>query len=358
MKQKRREVALVLSVVISGALLVLMFVAVTWEVCPEFAPAVTWLKELTGVCHNYEFVQHGIDVMGFVLATVALPLTIWSLKYARDSIENADRQVRMVLSENERRSREVVLFEDFPDPAFRAFLRGLYSDQHSARSRDGDDPPPTGFSQEDLEKVTSINVDGIAVSSLDGIGAFAYLEDLSCNETPVEAINVNGLKKLKHISAKGCRRLETVHCAGCESLRILDLDASSVKELDCSKTKVRFGGIGCEDTLVSLVCRSVSPVRRRGSFDGLHLSAIDLDLFPRLVHLDCSDNEISKIMARRPSQLRTLYARDNGLTEIDPAACRCLESLTCTLAPGVNKGSFLLNLIANGLSMSCQVSLS
>lgn len=325
--------------------IVLVVYLAVWVVAPSVASIPGFLRDAIDIDEHMlqraSFLQFVLDVPGSILAFIALPMTILSLWYARVSLDNADEQLRRIVLENDRHLREVVRFDDFPDPVFRAYLRDLYNKQHYL----GDSPPegepsPEGFTEEDLHMVTEIYTGEWAVTSLEGIGVFRYLEELNCSGSLVERVDVSGLKRLSHLTASDCRHLRIVRCSGCEQLSNIHLERSGVIELNCSQTKAVFGMMGCEETLERLTCRSVAPDQRGDAFDGLHLREIDLDMFPLLKELDCSDNEITRIRAKRASQLQKLIAYKNGIGSIDASACKRLEYLTCSLAPGIDPDAF------------------
>lgn len=281
-----------------------------------------------------------LDVAGFSVSAVGLPVAVVSLWYAKKSLDGADKQLRTLSQEAQRRSKEVVLFDDFPDPVFRSYLRERHWRLYGALKLERGEPACLGFTEDELLGIENIALDDLAVSSLEGIGVFQRLKTLSCNRTLLERLDVNGLEVLTDVEALNCSRLREVSCSGCKTLERFKLNGSNVVSLDCSRTRLSIGSIGCEGALERLTCRAVTAHVGSGPFSGRHLGSIDLDLFPCLEYLDCAENQISRICSSGPAELRVLDARENGLMCIDASACASLESVRCSLGVGVDEIGF------------------
>ena len=105
-------------------------------------------------------VQFGLDSISALVAIVGL----WG----------AYVQLKLITTESSRRRREEVLFDDFPDPNFRAYLRS----RHRELFRDDPRVPPLGFTAEELIQITRIEVTEYPIASLEGVGVFAQLQEL------------------------------------------------------------------------------------------------------------------------------------------------------------------------------------
>lgn len=242
-------------------------------------------------------VQFGLDSISALVAIVGL----WG----------AYVQLKLITTESSRRRREEVLFDDFPDPNFRAYLRS----RHRELFRDDPRVPPLGFTAEELIQITRIEVTEYPIASLEGVGVFAQLQELICKGAPIESLNVMGLKELTRLSATNCRNLVEVNCSECESLSKLDLTDSPVRFLNCSGTSVDPRYIESLGTLETLVFRGVfRNVDKDSRMGMLPVSTLDLSRMHGLRSLDCSGNAIFKLTI--PDGIEELDASSNPL--IDP----------------------------------------
>lgn len=249
-------------------------------------------------------IDYWANLFSLLLAALAIPLTILSIRYAKRSLDNADEQLRKIADENRRRSEETVLFDDFKDASFRRYLRECHAElfPHSQ-----DVPAPNGFTAQELERVVLVDISGLPVRDVDGLAVFKNLRRLICDETPITELDLSGLRSLEVVRARDCTALKGVLCRGCTMLGELDLEGSPVDDLDCSHTRLLLESLACKETLKSVVCRAV--YQRDGSF----LSHVDLDLFPNLEFLDCADNDVRAISGVRGSAVRQIVANRNPL---------------------------------------------
>lgn len=242
-------------------------------------------------------VQFGLDSISALVAIVGL----WG----------AYVQLKLITTESSRRRREEVLFDDFPDPNFRAYLRS----RHRELFRDDPRVPPLGFTAEELTQITRIEVTEYPIASLEGVGVFARLQELICKGASIESLNVMGLKELTRLSATNCRNLVEVNCSECESLSKLDLTDSPVRFLDCSGTSVDPRYIESLGTLETLVFRGVfRNVDKDPRVGMLPVSTLDLSRMRDLRSLDCSGNAISKLTI--PDGVEELDASSNPLINL------------------------------------------
>jgi Leucine-rich repeat (LRR) protein len=127
--------------------------------------------------------------------------------------------------------RLLICDKNFPDPAFRGYLRTI-------AASDGNT-----LSTEQLA-AKSLACAGRGIADLKGIGFFGGLETLDCASNALEALSLNGFSGLKELNCSGNRltslllgkkeKLETLRCSG---NRIVSLDLSgcgNLKTLDCS----------------------------------------------------------------------------------------------------------------------------
>lgn len=256
------------------------------------------------------------------IAVAALVAAFWAGWLAVRSLRSADEQLRSLVSENHRRSQEVVLFDDFKDPVFRSYLRkSIKRCQH-----EDPDIPPLGFTTTEIEHLIDIDISNMPVKSLEGIEMLTSLETLDCSGTLVDSIDVSGMRDLESLLAAGCTRLTTVTCFGCSSLAAVDFEGSPIRELDCSNTGLDLSYFGCDETLEVLACENISIASSSG-YGVEKLSAIDLSDCPKLAHLDCSYNSISNLTVAENPCLRVLDLRGNPIDAINLTANKKLKKV-------------------------------
>ncbi len=119
----------------------------------------------------------------------------------------------------------VDIFELIPDPAFRAFC------DRFDLVKDG------VFSVAEVLRTKMIHISDPEIMSLEGIKYFTELTRLSCDQSPVSAIDVSGLEKLGSV-VWSSNQLTTLDISGCTALvelvvfgnRLTTLDASEMVE--------------------------------------------------------------------------------------------------------------------------------
>ena len=164
-----------------------------------------------------------------------------------------------------------VCVNNFPDKAFRLFLRNNYcTNGRNALSRD------------QIDAITEMDCSGIGAKSLKGIEHFTSLEKLNCADNELEALSVKKLSKLSALN--------------CSNNQLTDLSLyhnSCMKILNCSNNQLTGLGITNLKNLTSIDC----------SHNHLSHTFLFSDLGPSLNHLDCSYNSFDNIGLDRLGQL-------------------------------------------------------
>ena len=113
--------------------------------------------------------------------------------------------------------------ENFPDEVF-----GQYLLQFDA---DGDGV----LSVAEIEAIDGIDVQGMGIKSLEGIGYLTAIKELNCRDNSIETLDLHGLTEL-----------EIMRC-GNSSVQSLDLSGcAALKEIHCQENGMTFLGItGC-----------------------------------------------------------------------------------------------------------------
>ena len=105
---------------------------------------------------------------------------------------------------------------NFPDDAFRSYVTST----HDANS-DG------VLSYSEALGVTSINISGIGLSDLTGIGRFTNLQTLDCSNNPLQTLRLSF-----------CPTVVTLNCSSCQLTSLSLAQATLLQNLDCSKNSL------------------------------------------------------------------------------------------------------------------------
>lgn len=321
--------AIVLAVSVMAFLSAVYSFSVLWapdiELFSGLMPLLEQAADDTDLLASLQFM---LDVFGLILAAIGIPFAIWSVSYAKESIDGAEKQLSAMVRENSRRASEAVLFDDFQDPVFRRYLRSRHDELFPVAE---DDPAPNGFTDDELNCLISIDVTGLPVKNLDGLSVFSNLQRLNCSETAIKELDVSGLRLLEVVRSENCTSLAEVRAWGCTMLNALGLKGSPVEMLDCSHTRVGIGQTGCERTLKTLICRAVY------QGEGRFIERLSLDDYPLLETLYCQDNDIEAIAALGDSALRRMDAENNPLNYLAYDKLPKLEYIHLSRAPYVKR---------------------
>ena len=164
---------------------------------------------------------------------------------------------------------------NFPDFEFRSYV-----DLHYDLDNNG------YLTKDELRKVTSMNVSGMHISDMKGIGYFSSLTSLNCSHNDFSSLYV----------------------------------PLSVQTLDCSSNKLTTLNVGENIVLTSLNC----------SYNQL----TSLNVFPmygvsNLTTLNCSKNNLSSLYLANLTSLQNLNCSYNNLTSLDVSYSRYLKTLDC-----------------------------
>ena len=234
----------------------------------------------------------------------------------------------------------VKIDEAFPDATFQAYIKSITN---------GDNY----LTQEEINRITSIDVSGKTISDLTGIGYFTSLTSLKCNQTNIPSLNLSANTMLTELSCAFCQSLTTLALSGCNNLQTVNVAGSKLTTLDLSgKTKLKT--LSCNPctnlaTLNVSNCSQLTALSVPGMYGtplaNLNLSGcsglktIDCHGNASLTNLnttgctavtslDCSDCAISAITIY--PALKTLNCSNNRLTTLNVSECTALQNLNCS----------------------------
>lgn len=177
----------------------------------------------------------------------------------------------------------VINSTNFPDAIFRSYV--------TSKVAGGSDGKLTST---EISKVTTINVNGLGVSNLQGIEFFTSLKRLGCANNNLTALDISANTKLTYLQ--------------CSQNQLTDLNVSKNTLLDtliCNHNKL--SSIELKNMPNLVYCRVQNNL----------LSAIDLSNNPKLTHLHCGWNNIKSLNIENNLELRQLVCYYNSLEELD-----------------------------------------
>ena len=229
------------------------------------------------------------------------------------------------------------MLEKFPDPNFCNYLLC------QSYGADGD------ISDEEFANITSMNVNGLEIKSLQGIEYFTALTSLACYNNLLTSLDVSKNTALKELDCdnnqlisldvSGCSALNSLYCyknqltsldvSGCTELaslscynnQLTSLDVSgctALTSLSCSSNQLTSLGVSNNTALTELSCNNNQ------------LTSLDISKNTALVSLSCSDNPLTSLDVSKNTALTSLYCSDNQLTSLDVSKNTALTGLYCS----------------------------
>ncbi len=189
--------------------------------------------------------------------------------------------------------------ENFPDENFKNYVS-------SKIDTDSDGV----LSEEEIEKVVTINVGGMDISSLDGIGYFVKVQEIFCHKnklTYIDVSNNTALEKLhcysnelQQLNVSGNTHLQSLICHT-NHLAQLNLENNSeLKELDCDRNEINELKVDQNIALEILSCGgnrlkhldiSNNKELRQLFCDGNQLIGLDINNNPNIAYCNCAGNQ-------------------------------------------------------------------
>lgn len=169
------------------------------------------------------------------------------------------------------------------------------------------------LSWEDVEEwnqsashVKRIDVEGMGITSLEGIHYFHNLKELYCTGNQLSYLDLHGLK---HLSVLGCanNRLGSLDVCGCRSLLRLDCHRNALKKLDV-RDCLKLAELDCSAN---------------------RLEELNVKDCNDLWYLDCSKNRLPVLDIESLWNLHFLYCGDNKLKCLDVSGSPLLQRLFC-----------------------------
>ncbi len=184
---------------------------------------------------------------------------------------------------------------NFPDAVFRNYV-SIEFDQN----KDGI------LSDEEINEITQVCVDGKGIKSLKGIEYFTSLYNLLCRNNQLTALNISNNTALQWL-----------YCSN-NMLTVLDISNNTVlTELDCSCNQLTVLDASKNTILQELDC-------------GINqLTNLNVSKNSVLINLNCSINQLTNLNIANSIALTELYCGENQLTTLDTSNNIALTKLHC-----------------------------
>ena len=209
-----------------------------------------------------------------------------------------------------------VVSENFPDDAFRAYLK--------AQSYGADEL----ITPDELETITKMNVQYKGISDLTGIKLFTALTELNCsgnNLTELDVSSLTGLTKLNcdenQITSLGLSAQTLLEWLNAESNALANLSlpaGGTLSYLNVDNNQLASINLTDQRGLENIFC------------DNNNLSTIDVSYNTALKYLDCSGNSLSTLDVSHNTALEQLYCQNNSIASLDLSANTALKYLDCS----------------------------
>ncbi len=246
------------------------------------------------------------SIVAGAAALGALVVAAWSVPASQTRADEGSNQILEDVAQ--------ISPENFKDAKFREVLTEY-------------DFNSDGYLQDDeIEKITELNLANSGIKDLTGIEYLSALEKLDCSGceiTELELAPSNGFlyelncsgTKLTTLNLCECPNLQILNCKGTPIEKIYFFSTSSLVKLNCSDCKLTELGIPDFDLLEELICY------------GNELKELYVSDAESLAYLDCSKNPLETLDVYECPSLTTLNCRETKLKELILGNAEDLQNL-------------------------------
>ena len=183
------------------------------------------------------------------------------------------------------------------------------------------------LTEEEIVKVTSIDVSWKSIQSLQGIEFFRALKSLDCHGAQLTSLdmskNINltylhcGSNLITSLDVSKNTRLTSLYCLE-NQLTSLDLtNNTALGTLNCSSNKLASLDVSKNTALTRLYCNTNQ------------ITSLDVTQNTALTYLDCGYNKIAGLDVTKCTKLTELRCSSNKLALLDLSGCTQLTTLYC-----------------------------
>lgn len=206
--------------------------------------------------------------------------------------------------------------ENFPDEILRNYVqKSVDLDKNGS------------LSEEELLKITSLDLSSKGLKDAKGIEYFSALTTLNCNDNQLTSLDISQYKALKYlvcannqlttleIGAAANKTLEFLACPDNQLSYVNSAILLNLKTLNVDNNQL--SSLGLPANLTVLYCNNNQ------------LSNLDVFLSKKLQILHCSGNQLTKLDVSKNTALTHIGCEENQLNSIDISTNTALESLSC-----------------------------
>lgn len=228
------------------------------------------------------------------------------------------------------------------------------------------------LSQEEIDKVTSIDISGLGVTALNGMEYFTGLQTLNisgnslssislqnenlvsldCSNTGVTTLNISKCIKLKKLNCSNNSKLSALDVSKCTALSYLNCDNDTaisglnltantgLTELSCKgmtglgsidvskNTSLQVLNIAGDTKITSLSLVNNTNLTSLNCSD-VKLGSLDLKANKKLQYLSCANTGISALDLSGHTALVEIYCKGNSIKELELSGNKNLAYLSC-----------------------------
>ena len=230
----------------------------------------------------------------------------------------------------------VIEYTSIPDSNFEAAL-STYDDI----ANDGQVPT------NNINTLTSLDVNDSNISNLTGIADFTALESLSLSGNSVTSLDLTGISKLTVLAARN-NGLTALDISTHPNMDVLLLENNSLTSLDVSNN-VNLTRIWAQNNNINAIDVSKNILLRALGISDSNLTSLDLtknialeQLYVRgnsITDLDLSQNSVLRIISVNNNNLSSLNVKNGNNTNVTTFAASGNPNLTCILVDDANYSS-------------------
>ena len=204
------------------------------------------------------------------------------------------------------------------------------------------------LTSEELESVTSINVNSKHIKDLKGIEYFTALKILACNNNQLTSLDVSKNTALTRLACVN-NQLTSLDVGGCTALAYLDCGKNELTNLDVNKNTVltylhcnhnqltnlnvskctALVDLYCYSNLLTTLDTSKNTVLTSLYCDTNQLTGLDVNKNTALTYLDCHGNQLTSLDVSKNTALTYIFCHKNQLTSLDVSKNTELTYLDC-----------------------------
>ncbi len=183
------------------------------------------------------------------------------------------------------------------------------------------------LTDEEIAKVTKIDVRSKNISDLKGIEYFTALKSLDCGRNLLTALDISKNTALTNIWCH-YNQIATLDISKNTALTYLQCISNQLKVLDVSKNTA-LTNLYCSENKLTTLDLSKNTALTDLDCSGNQLTALDVSMNTALIKLFCNWNQLTALDVSKNTILIILYCDNNKLTTLDVSKNSGLQELNC-----------------------------